>query len=86
MNEARKKVEDFKNSAAPGELRKITWGVKLPENHKSLDYHAQRRAETIAIDEAIAQRFGVTLTDVETWPDEQANLAAKEWAAQLPDK
>ena len=83
MNDARKKVEDFKTNAHHDILKQIRWNITVEE--KDLDYHGHQRAETIAFDNDIAQKLGVTLTDHETWPEEQGKILAKEWAATLPD-
>ena len=81
MNDARKKVEEFKKNH--DQLRAIAWNVKVEE--KNLDYHQHNRAVSIAIDSKIAETLGVTLTDSETWSDEQGKMLAQEWASKLPD-
>lgn len=83
MNDARKAVEAFKKNATGDQLRDISWHVTVEK--KGLDYHAHNRAVSIAIDTKIAEKLGVTLTDHETWPDEQGQQLAKDWAASLPD-
>ena len=85
MNEARQKVENFKKSASPDNMRQITWNIKIQDSEK-MDYHARLKAERLATDDAIAQSLGVTLTDHDSWPMEQGKLLAKDWAATLPDK
>ncbi|HPE74682.1 MAG TPA: hypothetical protein PLC80_01260 [Draconibacterium sp.] len=85
MNEARKKIEDFKKSASPNTMRQIIWDIKITDAEK-MDYHARLNAERLAIDDAIAQKLGVTLSDKDTWPTEQAQINAKDWASKLPDK
>lgn len=86
MNDARKKVEDFKKTAHQDVLKQIRWSITVEK--KGLDYHAQQRAERIAFDNYIAHNLGVILTDEdhETWPLEHGTAVDKEWAAGLPDK
>lgn len=50
MNEARKKVEEFKKNANHDQLRSISWNVTVDK--KGLDYHQHQRAVSIAIDTA----------------------------------
>ena len=85
MNDSRKKVEEFKKSANSEEIGKARFNMKLPENIQNLDYHARNKAYDLALDEAIAQHLGVTITDRETWPDERGQILAIEWATGLPD-
>ena len=83
MNDARKKVEDFKKNAHQDTLKNIRWNITVEKT--GLDYHAQHTAERIAFDNYIAQKLGVTLSDHDEWPDEQGKMLAHEWAAGLPD-
>lgn len=85
MNDARKKVEEFKKSDNSNEMSRVRFSMKLPENIQNLDYHAKNRAESQALDDAIAQHLGVTINDHESWPDEQGKMLAQEWASKLPD-
>lgn len=85
MNDARKKIEEFKKSADSNEMAKVSFNIKTPENYQNLDYHAKNRADSQALDDAVAAHLGVTITDSDTWPDEQAVALANEWAASLPD-
>jgi len=83
MNEARKKVEAFKKNANHDQLKGIAWNITVDK--KGLDYHQHQRAVSVAIDNAIAEQLGVTLTDHSEWPDESAKQQAKDWVASLPD-
>lgn len=83
MNDARRKVEEFKKNANHDQLRGLAWNVKVEKNN--MDYHQYNRAVSIAIDNKIAETLGVTLTDSETWPDEFNQQQAKDWATSLPD-
>ena len=82
MNDARKKVEEFKKNATGDQLRTIAWNVKVEKNN--MDYHQYNRAVSIEIDNTVAQKLGVTLTDHETWPNELGQQLAKDWATSLP--
>ena len=83
MNDARKKVEAFKKNATGDQLRTITWNISVEKNN--MDYHQHQRAISIAIDNKIAEKLGVTLDDHETWPNESMQQQAKDWAASLPN-
>lgn len=84
MNEARKKVEEFKKNANHDQLRGIAWSIKV-EKTNNMGYHEYHRAFSIAKDNKIAEMLGVTLDDHETWPDESAVIESKNWVASLPD-
>ena len=83
MNDARRKVEEFKKNANHDQLRGIAWSVKVEKNN--MDYHEYHRAVSIATDNKIAEMLGVTLDDHETWPNESAIIESKNWVASLPD-
>ena len=83
MNDARAKVEEFKKKAGYDVLKEISWNISVEK--KGLDYHSQLAAESIAFDNEVAKRVGVTLTDHETWPEERSKISAKAWAQGLPD-
>ena len=85
MNDERRKIEAFKNSPNSPEMARVRLSLKVPENAENLDYHALRKANSQALDNAIAAHLGVTVTDHDTWPDEFARTLASEWAAKLPD-
>lgn len=81
MNDARKAVEAYKKNG--DNLREIAWHITVDK--EGLDYHQHQRAVSIAIDNKIAEKLGVTLTDSESWPDESVRQQAKDWVAGLPD-
>lgn len=85
MNDSRRKVEEFKRSANSNDMAKVRFSMKLPENYQNLDYHAKNRADSQALDFAIAQHLGVAITDRDSWPEEHGKILAHEWAKGLPD-
>ena len=86
MNEARRKVEEFKKKSQFEFLGRAELDVELPEDFESLDYQPKNKAYEEALDKAIAKHLGVELTDEKTWIEDRNKEMAREWAQTLPDK
>lgn len=85
MNEARKKIEEFKSSNRFPGTGMAELEINLPEGYESMDFHSKNKAYEQALDKAIAKRLKVELTDESTWPEERSKTMANEWAQGLPD-
>ena len=87
MNEARKKVEDFKNhlKCNPTERMLINSMAELPEDLKDRHLVEQWDIEARAYDVAVAKHLGVELTDLDERYSNDPRVEAKRWAESLPD-
>nr|WP_319512249.1 hypothetical protein [uncultured Draconibacterium sp.] len=86
MNDARKKIEEFKsNNRFPG-MGIAQLDIELPDGYESMDYHSKNKTYEQALDTAIAKHLKVELTDESTWIEERNKSMADEWARSLPDK